>query len=135
MNQKEFTEYIIPKIIDRFPQFKGLCTTKPNDIIDIDYKSPQGKLILRLTTQAKEVTIGFDSGTKLDWHVHMNQFGANTPDEELEEAIKRIDNIITDKEIIVYSSVLGYFITDDIEGINKYKEKDEIIETFYWSDL
>jgi len=39
MNQKEFTDYIVPKIIDRFPQFKDLCTVKPNDIIDIDYKS------------------------------------------------------------------------------------------------
>jgi hypothetical protein len=135
MEQKEFTEYIIPKIIDRFPQFKDECTIKHNNIIDIEYKSRKGKLIFWLTTQDKEITVGFKGDTKCDWHTHMSLFGANIPDKELEEAIKLIDNILTDKEMIVHSTVFGYFITDNINGINKYKQKDEIIKTFYWSDL
>ncbi len=135
MEQKEFTNYVTPKIIDRFPQFRGLCTTKSKDIVDIDYKSQRGKLTLWLTTQNKEITIGFTGDTECDWHTHMSLFGANTPDEEVEEAIKLIDKILTDKEKIVYSTVLGYFIAGDIEGIEKYKQEDEIIKIFYWSDL
>ena len=135
MEQKEFTNYIIPKIIDRFPQFENLCTIKPNDIIDIDYKSPRGKLTFWLTTQDKEITVGFTGDTECDWHTHMSLFGANTPDEELDEAVQLIDSILNGKEKIIYSTVLGYFITDDIDGVDKYKQENEIIKTFYWSDL
>ena len=135
MEQKEFTEYIIPKIIDRFPDFKDLCVIQPNDITNINYKSQQAKITLRLSTQDKEITIGFANATKFDWHTHISLLGANTPDEELEEAIKLIDRILTDKEIIIHSTVLGYFIADNIDDINKYKQKDEIIEIYYWSDL
>jgi hypothetical protein len=135
MEQKEFTDYIIPKIIDRFPQLKNCVQFKPNDIINIDYKSQQGKLTLRLTTQDKEITVGFAIDSKFGWHTHMNMFGAETPDEEIEEAIMLIDSIFRDQEKIVHSTVLGYFITDDIEDVDKYKQEDEIIETFYWSEL
>jgi len=135
MEQKEFTNYIIPKINDRFPQFKDFCTLKSNDIIDIDFKSKNNNLTLWLTTQDKEITLGFTGDQDCDWHTHMSLFGANTPDEELQVAINLIDNIINDKEQIIHSTELGYFITDDIEGLNKYKQPNEIIKTFYWSEL
>ncbi|HEX7902266.1 MAG TPA: hypothetical protein VF487_00205 [Chitinophagaceae bacterium] len=136
MNQKEFTNYIIPKIIDRFPQFKDLCTIKPNDIIDIDYKSNQGKLTFWLTTQDKEVTLGFTGDTDCDWHTHMSLFGANTPDEELEVVVDFIDKVINDKKLIVHSSIQGYYPTDDtIDEITKEQEQGETLEVFKWSDL
>ena len=132
MNQKELSEYVFTKIIKRF---KSLQTFKYDDIVDIEYKSPKGRIILRLTTQENEITLGFASGKKLGWHKHMDQFGVNTPDEQLELAFELIEDIIMDKKTIVYSSVKGYFMTDDIEGLEEFKEKDEIIQTFYWSDL
>ncbi len=135
MEQKEFSENIISKIIERFPQFGRSGVFIPNDIVDIDYKSNLGKLIFRVSTQNNEITIGFAYDTKFDWHMHMSQFGTNTPDEELQVAISLIDKIINDKVKIVHSTLLGYFITDDMDGIYKYQEKDEIIETFYWSEL
>ncbi len=135
MNQKVFTDYVIPKILDRFPQFKGFCINKPNDTVDIDYKSQHKKLTFRLTTQDSEITIGFASDTRFDWHTHMNMFGANTPDEEVQVAIKLIDDIISNKQIIAYSTVSGYFITDDLDGLNEDKENGEIFETYYWSEL
>jgi hypothetical protein len=48
-----------------------------------------------------------------------------------------IDEIISGKVILIYSSVLGYFPGDaeDMEGKMKYKEPDEIIELRYWRDL
>ena len=136
MNQKEFTEYIIPKIIDHFPQFQDLCTVKPNGIIDIDYKSNKGKIIFWLTTQDKEITLGFTGDTECDWHTHMSLFGANTPDEELKVAVDIIDRIINDKENIVHSNIRGYCPTElTIDKINEQREKDEILEVLKWSDL
>ena len=135
MNQKEFTDYIIPKIIDHFPQFKDLCTAKPNDIVDIDYKSNKGKVTFWLTTQDREITLGFTGDTECDWHTHMNLFGANTPDEELQVAIDLIQKIISDKENIVYSNIQGYYLTNNIDEINKYQTTGETFEIFKWSDL
>ncbi len=135
MQQKEFTNYIIPKIIDRFPEFKNFCTIKPNDVIDIDFKSKKGYLTLWLTTEDKEITIGFTGDNVCNWHTHMMLFGANTPDEELQAAIFFIDNIINDRQEIMHSTETGYFITDDIEYLNKSKQPNEIIETLYWRDL
>ena len=136
MNQKEFTDYIIPKIIDHFPQFKDLCTDKPNDIIDIDYKSKNGKVTFWLTTQDREITLGFTGKTECDWHTHMSLFGANTPDEELEVAIDFIEKVLNDKKKIVHSNIRGYCPTDNtIDEIYKEQEKDEVLEVLKWSDL
>ena len=136
MGQKEFTEYIIPKLLDNFPQFKDYCVVKPNDIIDIEYKSNQGKLIFWLTTQDKEITIGITGDTECDWHTHMSLFGANTPDEELEVAVDFIDKVINGKKIIVHSSTQGYYPTDaTIDDINKERKQDESLEFFKWRDL
>jgi len=136
MNQKEFTNYIIPKLIRRFPQFCEFCTQKPNDIVDIDYKSPNGELTLWVTTQDKEITIGFNSEPPLhDWHIHMSQLNANTPREELEAAVKLLENILTDGEAIVASNIMGHSLIYDINDIENYKEEGEIIRIVYWSDL
>jgi hypothetical protein len=135
MNQKEFTEYTIPKIIARLPFLEDFCTFKPNDIIDIAYKSKKGKLTIWLTTQNAEITIGFAGDTECDWHTHMSQFGANTPDEGIQAAIKILDSIINNKERIIHSTASGYFITDNVDDVTKDPQACEIIETFYWSEL
>ncbi len=135
MKQKQFTDYVIPKIIDRFPELKNCVVLKSDEIINIDYKSPLGKLTLWLTTQDNEITIGFADDTKFGWHTHMNMFGAVNPDEEIDEAIELISNILTDQYKIIHSTVLGYFIGGDTDGENKYKQEDEITESFYWSEL
>ena len=120
MEQKHFTDYISPKLIDRFPQLANFCTTKPNNIVDIDYKSPQGKLTLWITTQDQEITVGLTGDMDCDWHTHMSLFGANTPEEELEAATQLINSILNDQEPIVHSNLNGYFLTDDISALEKY---------------
>ena len=135
MEQKEFTDYIISKILDRFPQFKDLCIVKPNNIIDIDYKSKKGKLTFWLTTQNKEITLGFTGDTQCDWHAHMSLFGANTPNEELHVAIDLINDILSDKTKIIHSSIRGFYCIVNISEENEYKEKNEVINVFKWSDL
>lgn len=135
MEQKYFTDYIIPKLVDRFPQFAKCCTVKPNDIGDIDYKSPQGKLTLWITTQDKEITVGFTGMPDCDWHTHMSLFGANTPEEELNAAIHLIHDILNDYEPIIYSNLNGYFLTDDISELGNNLSYNETVQIFRWSEL
>ena len=135
MEQKKFTYYVISKMVERFPQLRELCTKKPNDIIDIDYKSNKGKLTFWLTTQDNEITLGFTGDSPCDWHTHMSLFGANTPEEELEVAIDFIDSIISDRKKIIHSSIEGYFPTDNVEVDFMNNEKGEELQVFKWSDL
>jgi hypothetical protein len=111
------------------------CVVKPEGIVDIEYKSPQGLLTLWLTTQNKEITIGFSGNQNLgDFHTHMSLYGANTPDEELKEAVKLIEDIISDRLTIVYSSILGYTLLD-LEEIREYQQANELIGVTSWSKL
>lgn len=135
MKQKEFTEYVILKILGEFPQFKDFCTNKPNDIIDIDYKSKNGKIVFWLTTQDNEITLGISGLTECDWHTHMSLFRANSPDEEIKVTVEFIKNLFSDELNIVYSNIRGYFLVDkDIEEVDKI-ENEETFETFIWTNL
>ncbi len=135
MDQTEFNSHIIPKLISKFPQFENLCSNTPDNIVEIDWKSPKGLLTLRLTTRDMEITVGFTKNTYLDWHTHMSMFGANTLSEEFDIAVQIIDNIINNKEKILYSNLTGYSIVDEIEDFEKYKKDNEIVEIFFWKDL
>ena len=135
MQQKEFTDYIISRLIDRFPQFKGHITAKPNDVIDIDFKSNKEELTLWITTQDREITIGFTGDTECDWHTHMSLFGANTPDEELQAAAELIEGILNDKESIVHSNLKGYSLIDNLNEVENDLAKDEKVQVFKWSEL
>jgi hypothetical protein len=135
MEQKEFSDYIISGLIRRYPQFENCCKFKSHGIIDIEYKSKQGLVTLRVTTQDREVTIGFSANeNQFGFHLHMSQLGASTPDERLNEAINFIDDIIGDKETIIYSNIDGYML-GDIDEIRKYQQPDELIAATVWSKL
>jgi hypothetical protein len=135
MEQKEFTDYIIPKLINSFPEFAKFCEAKPNNVIDIIYRSSKGKLTLWMTTQNKEITVGFTGLTECDWHTHMSLWGANTMEEELQVAIKLIGDIINDKSLIVHSNLEGYSCAETVDQIDYDLDKGEIIEILKWSDL
>ena len=136
MSQREFTEYVIPRLIDLFPRFEEGYTKKHSDIVDIDYPNRNGKLLLRITTQDNALTIGFAAtAEQLVWHLHMSQFGAITPDEQIQAATQLLHRIFTDNELIVHSSALGYFLTEDLAGIYQYQQPEETISVFYWSEL
>jgi len=135
MDQKQFSEYVINGITVQFPQLKEHCIIKPNGVIDVEYSSRNNKLILWLTTQDKEITIGLSGNHELgDFHTHMSLFGANTPKEELIEAINLIKKIINDEVEIIYSSVLGYFL-GDIDETEEYRQPGELISINFWSSL
>ena len=112
-----------------------MCTKRPNNIIDINYQSNKGSLIFWITTENKEITIGFTGDNDGDWHTHMTLFGATTPDEELEIACYFLNDIINDRKKIIHSSIVGYHPTDNVEREITNKAKEEILEVFNWSDI
>ncbi|UOQ54949.1 hypothetical protein [Hymenobacter cellulosivorans] len=134
MTQKEFTDYVIPRLLDSFPQLIsiGISTSE----IVLSTQSKQGRLVLQITTQAKELTIGFaTTAGPFGWHVHMSQLGAITLDKKTQAATQLLRGIFTDNELIVYSTTLGYFLTDDLANVYQYQQPDESIDAFYWSEL
>ncbi len=126
MTQEQFTSYILQGLINTFPQFANCITQKPEDVIDIDYNSNKGNLTLWITTQDKEITIGFEDNMNTDWHTHMSCFGANMPQEQLEAAIDFIRNILNDTETILFSEELGHHLDDSTE---------DTVRTYKWSEL
>ncbi len=135
MKQAEFSEYIVSGLVRQFPQFSTCCTNRPGGIMDIDYKSKAGELTLWLTTQDKEVTIGFSDDAELsNFHTHMSLFGANAPEEELQTAIVFVRDILSGKERITYSASQGYALFDE-EDIAHRIEHGEIIAIKLWNEL
>ncbi|MEO6148686.1 MAG: hypothetical protein ABIN95_10435 [Mucilaginibacter sp.] len=133
MDQNAFSEYVITALRERFPKLINFKIFDSGEAF-IDYSSPNGKITLRISTQAKEITIGFAKDEKFGWHIHMNMFEANTPTEEIAAAIKVIDGIISNKETIIFSSLLGYAVSDE-EEVKEYQQPDEVIEKCYWNEL
>ncbi|TGE25792.1 hypothetical protein E5K00_11555 [Hymenobacter aquaticus] len=136
MSQKEFTDYVTACLFSHFPQFVQGYAKKHDDIMVIDYPSSQGKLLLRITTRGRELAVGFAANAeRFAWHLHMRQLGAITPEEEIQAATQLLRRIFTDSELIVHSSALGYFLTEDPAGIYQYQQPEEIISVFHWSEL
>lgn len=135
MVQEEFSKFVTPLILNQFPDFISFCSTKPGGVVEINYPSNKGKLNLWFSTQSNGITIGLADGRLNCWHTHMELMGANTTDEEIEAAISLISKIIEDKILIVYSSKLGYFLSDSIEDVYEYQLRDELVDFYYWSQL
>ncbi|MFD0766625.1 hypothetical protein ACFQZI_17320 [Mucilaginibacter lutimaris] len=64
---------------------------------------------LWITTQDKEITIGFEGKPQLnDWHTRVTSYDLGLIDNDIKDAIKIIENIINDKEEIACSNINGY---------------------------
>ncbi|MBS1659652.1 MAG: hypothetical protein JST68_01240 [Bacteroidetes bacterium] len=135
MNQKEFTDYVIPKLKEALPQAKEYIIDEHVDVCYLEFPSPQGKLKVLISTRDAQLTIGFGVGPGLfDWHDHLSPIAA---DENIKDALAIISEIINGKTGIIHSSVLGYFPGDpeDMEDVEKFRDENEVIEYLYWKDL
>ncbi len=136
MNEQKFTNCIIPIVIARFPQFVIRKANNADESDTLECVSRQEKVILRLSAQGESLTLGFAANkTQYNWHIHMDQFGAATSEEELRIATDFVDNILNHRMPIVHSSLLGFFLTEDIDSIYEYQQKDELIKVYSWADL
>lgn len=136
MSNNELFNLVVPRIIERFPEFQAVNGNSAYGIADIFCKTPKGKLTFWLTTQEGEVTIGFWGDTlAYDWHTHMELLGAAAPDQELETAITIIDNLLNDRQEICFSTIYGYYINDTSIDVEQQEIEGEAIVKYKWSDL
>jgi hypothetical protein len=134
MNQKEYSNYILDKLLKEFPQFIDYYNYK-DDVIIIEFPSPAGFVKLWITTQDSELTIGLEGKVpKMDWHTHMSLFSAYEPD-EFREASQLIKNIFGGKEYIVFNSELGYSIAESPNDAIENRKDNEKVEIKKWNDL
>lgn len=136
MNQKDFTDYVVPQFLAIFPQLKEYHIDLHVDVSYLELESNQQKLNILISTRDNMLTIGFSAGEGLFyWHDHL--LGNEPLDEKIKNASEWINNIMHNKKGIIYSSILKYFPGDpkDVEDVKRYQQKDEIIEFKYWSDF
>jgi hypothetical protein len=132
--QKQFTEKVLKKLLKRIPQFVDHCVQKLGDVIDIEYKSNTGFLGLYITTQDIEITIGFEDEKKLsDWHIHITTYDERDLDNDIESALDVIDDILSDRVLILHSNLRGYSLHNKDQVVKPRAE--EIIVTKRWSEL
>ena len=136
MNQKEFTDTVVQRFLILFPQLKHYTLELFKDVSYLELSSSGGKLKILICTRDNMLTYGFAAGIGVfDWHDHFTSH--EFLDQDVENIAGWITIIINNEVGILYSSVLGYrpVYEVDFEEIEKYREKDEIIELKYWSDL
>ncbi|RNI27890.1 hypothetical protein EFA69_17510 [Rufibacter immobilis] len=136
MEQKEFTDFVISKLLLSFPDFGKHIRIKDDNTADIEYPSERGKLKLFISTRNKELTVGFSAGqSQFGWHVHMDMYGAETPEEMAETAVMLLKEILNDKKRIVFTSYLGYFLTEDEDELEGFIYDGEKLKLYNWSEL
>lgn len=136
MNQNNSLNEIAQNLTQVIP-FQRPSLSEKGVSIDLKLPSPHDKLTLLLRIEKDAVTIGFlsDSGHDFDWHQHLN---GRDLSKIAEEATVFIKKIIENKFEIVHSTILGYFVNVDHEekqDLEKYKDENEVMEYFYWSEL
>jgi hypothetical protein len=135
--RNDFSDPFIYKLVEIFPFPKEGHMHIAYDVYYIQFPSPNNKLNILISSGKNGVTIGFAAGNdRFGWHIHGDMLQAKSQSEMVVKASELLKQITEDKLQIVYSSTLGYFIrTDEQVNIEKYREKDEIIEYTYWSKL
>lgn len=94
-----------------------------NDIYILEYPSQKKELILWVSTQDDEISIGFDKNRECIWHTHMSQFGAYEPETELKETVEFISGLFGGRQIIVTDKKNEMYVTDTPEDIDEFGNK------------
>jgi hypothetical protein len=118
LSQEEYSNYIQKNLEQSFPQFIDYCRYE-DDVYILEYPNPKNELILWVSTQDDEVSIGLDKESECLWHTHMSQFGAYEPESELKEAIKFISELFDGKQLIVTNEKNEIYVTDKPEKTNE----------------
>ncbi|KAA9345891.1 hypothetical protein [Adhaeribacter soli] len=137
MNKKRYIDYIILKLLEHFPDIADNLKLKSGNNSDIELSSKRGKikLLIFIVEDENEVTVGFQAGEEqFGWHVHMDMFGAKNIEEMINVAIELVKEIISDQQVIIYTSDFGYFISGTEQQLKELQE-EEGVEFYYWSEL
>lgn len=122
LNQQEYSNYIQKNLEQIFPQFIDYYRYE-DDIYILEYPSQKKELILWVSTQDDEISIGFDKNSECIWHTHMSQFGAYEPESELKEIIEFINGLFDGRQIIVINEKNEIYVTDTPEETDELGNK------------
>ena len=75
LNQQEYSNFIQKNLEQIFHEFIDFYRHE-GDIYILEYPSGKKELILWVSTQDDELSIGLDRNSKCIWHTHMSLFGA-----------------------------------------------------------
>lgn len=111
LNQQEYSNFIQKNLEQIFPEFIDFYRHE-DDIYILEYPSGKKELILWISTQDDELSIGLDRNSECIWHTHMSLFGAYEPENELKEAIEFINGLFDGRQIIVINEKNEIYVTD-----------------------
>lgn len=131
LNQQEYSNYIRRNLQQVFPEFSHYCRFEA-DVYIVEYPSPEKELVLWISTQDHEITVGFDKEEECVWHTHMSLFGAYEPESELNAMVKYIKGIFEGRERIVTNSRNEIYVTDTPE---ETIESDNFVILKKWKDF
>ena len=131
LDQQEYSDYIQRNLEQIFPEFSDYCRFE-KDVYIVEYPSPKKDLVLWVSTQDYEITVGFDKDGECVWHTHMSLFGAYEPESELNAMVKYIKGIFEGREIIVTNSENKIYVTDTPEETT---ESDNKVILKQWKDF
>ena len=131
LNQQEYSDHIQRNLQQIFPEFSDYCRFE-TDVYIVEYPSPKKDLVLWISTQDYEITVGFDKDGECVWHTHMSLFGAYEPESELNAMVKYIKGIFEGREIIVTNSKNEIYVTDTPEETT---EPDNKVKLKQWKDF
>ena len=122
LNQQEYSNFIQKNLEQIFPEFIDFYRHE-GDIYILEYPSGKKELILWISTQDDELSIGLDRNSECIWHTHMSLFGAYEPENELKEAIEFINGLFDGRQIIVINEKNEIYVTDTQEKTNEFGNK------------
>ncbi|MFV8837414.1 hypothetical protein [Salinimicrobium soli] len=125
MTQENYSMYARKELLSSFPYFSDYERFE-NDVYIVEFPSPHQTVLLWVSTQDKEITIGFDQNKDCVWHMHMSQLGANEIQDELKEVIHLIKRIINGSELIAIDSEKEIYLTSDTFENEKIKKWNEL---------
>jgi len=131
LDQQEYSDYIQRNLEQIFPEFSDYYRFE-KDVYIVEYPSPKKDLVLWISTQDYEITVGFDIDGECVWHTHMSLFGAYEPESELNAMVKYIKGIFEGREIIVTNSENKIYVTDTPEETT---ESDDKVILKQWKDF
>lgn len=122
LNQQEYSNFIQKNLEQIFHEFIDFYRNE-GDIYILEYPSGKKELILWISTQDDELSIGLDRNSECIWHTHMSLFGAYEPENELKEAIEFINGLFDGRQIIVINEKNEIYVTDTQEKTNEFGNK------------
>jgi hypothetical protein len=128
--QKRISELMLNQFRLTFPA--QIFELKEHADFSIDILIKRKRITLWVTTYDAEISMGFDNEAgECAWHSHMELLNAFLFEEQIETAIKILQNIFTDKTKIAIGKNNWIVIneTDDIDDLGKESTYE------YWSNL